>query len=459
VDIRIAFHGAVGRTTGSAHILTVGGKRILLDCGMIQGIPYRYNRNFSFDPKDIDIVVLSHAHIDHSGRIPLLFDHGFDGPVYCTPATKDLAKILLLDAIKISREEAAKEKRRSKHSYIEPLYDEEDVYEALKRFELLSYHQEESIEKHISLHFLDAGHILGSGQPILNIDGTIVAFTGDLGQNGQPLIKNPEPIEKAHYLITESTYGDRIHPPMERATKTLGDFAKYITREGGKLIIPSFALGRTQTLIYFLNELFEKDIIVKTPVYIDSPMAIDATEIYLKHPECFDKETIKLLRSGDNPLRFQELHYSKSHRDSRAILTGWETCVVFAGSGMCTGGRILSHLLNDLPNRKSIVLFVGFQAKGTLGREIIDGAREVEIYDKTIPVRAKIAMVRGFSAHADKLELKEHIAKIKPRPYKTFVVHGESEQSLTFAANLRNTLKIWARVPQYKQEYSLKAAK
>ncbi|MHA1628950.1 MAG: MBL fold metallo-hydrolase RNA specificity domain-containing protein [Candidatus Heimdallarchaeota archaeon] len=456
MNIKIAFHGAVGRTTGSAHILTINDKRILLDCGMIQGIPHHYNRNFSFDPRDIDVVVLSHAHIDHSGRIPLLFDQGFDGSVYCTPATKALAKILLLDAVKISKEEAAKEQRKSKGRYIEPLYDEEDVYNALKRFETIPYHREEFLEKQVSLKFLDAGHILGSAQPILDIDGTVVAFTGDLGQNDQPLIKNPEPIEKAHYLITESTYGDRIHPPMEHATKTLGDFAKFVTREGGKLVIPSFALGRTQTLIYFLNELFEKDIIQKTPVYIDSPMAIDATEIYLKHPECFDKETVELLRSGDNPLRFQELHYSKTHRESRAILTGWETCIVFAGSGMCNGGRILDHLLNDLPNRKSIVLFVGFQAKGTLGREIVDGAKEVEIYNKKIPVRAKIKMVRGFSAHADKLELKNHIVRIKQKPRKIFVVHGEAQQSLTFAANIRNTLKIWTHVPQYKQEYPLK---
>ncbi len=456
MNIKIAFHGAVGRTTGSAHILTIKNKRILLDCGMIQGIPHHYNRNFSFDPREIDVVVLSHAHIDHSGRIPLLFDQGFDGSVYCTSATKDLAKILLLDAVKISKEEAAKEQRKSKGRYIEPLYDEEDVYNALKRFETIPYHREEFLEKHVSLNFLDAGHILGSAQPILDIDGTVVAFTGDLGQNDQPLIKNPEPIEKAHYLITESTYGDRIHPPMEHATKTLSDFAKFVTREGGKLVIPSFALGRTQTLIYFLNALFEKDIIQKTPVYIDSPMAIDATEIYLKHPECFDKETVELLRSGDNPLRFQELHYSKTHRESRAILTGWETCIVFAGSGMCNGGRILDHLLNDLPNRKSIVLFVGFQAKGTLGREIVDGAKEVEIYNKKIPVRAKIKMVRGFSAHADKLELKNHIVRIKQKPRKIFVVHGEAQQSLTFAANIRNTLKIWTHVPQYKQEYPLK---
>ena len=456
MDLSVTFHGAVARTTGSAHIVKAGNKQYLLDCGMIQGIPHHYNRTFSFDPQEIDAVILSHAHIDHSARIPLLYKQGFDGPVYCTPATKDLAKTLLLDAVNISKEELRKERKAGRKISTEPLYTKEDVFNTLKRFIPISYYKTKGIDKHVSLEFLDAGHILGSAQPILDFDGTTLAFTGDLGQNDQPLIKNPDPMKNVHYLITESTYGDRVHPSMEKASKLLIDHAKHVSKEGGKLLVPSFAIGRTQTLVYYLNEIFEKGEIDRTPVYIDSPMAIDATKIYLKHPECFDKETIKLLKSGDNPLKFPELSFSKTHRDHQTILRGWETCVVFAGSGMCTGGRILNHLINDLPTKKSIVLFVGYQARGTLGRKLVDGAKKVEIYNKEIIVNAQVKSIQGFSAHADRKELKEHISRMQKKPSKTFVVHGEARQSLTFAANLRNTLGIWARVPEYKQEYRLR---
>jgi metallo-beta-lactamase family protein len=446
----------VARTTGSAHIVKAGNKQYLLDCGMIQGIPHHHNRKFSFDPQDIEAVILSHAHIDHSGRIPLLFKQGYDGPVYCTPATKDLVKILLLDAVNISKEEFKKERKAGRRVSLEPLYSKEDVYDSLKRFITIPYHKTKGISKNISLEFLDAGHIIGSAQPILNLDGTTLGFTGDLGQNDQPLIKNPDPMKNVQYLITESTYGDRLHPSMDRARNLLIKYAKQVSQEGGKLLVPSFAVGRTQTLVYFLNNIFEKGEIDRTPVYIDSPMAIDATKIYLKHPECFDKETLKLLKSGDNPLKFPELSFSRAHMDHQAILRGWETCFVFAGSGMCTGGRILNHLINDLPTKKSIVLFVGYQARGTLGRKIIDGAKNVEIYNQEIAVKAKIKSIQGFSAHADRRELLTHIDRMEKKPRKTFVVHGEAEQSLTFAANLRNTLGIWARVPEYRQEYRLR---
>ncbi len=457
MDLSISFHGAVARTTGSAHLLRAGNKRILLDCGMIQGIPHHYNQNFSFDPKSIDDIILSHAHVDHSGRIPLMYKQGFEGNVYCTAATRDLVKVLLLDAVKISRLEMKKTRIGGRKVALDPLYVEKDVYNALKHFITVPYYQEKSIDRKISVKFIDAGHILGSAQVILDCDGTIITFTGDLGQNGMPLIRNPDPIKKTDYLITESTYGDRLHNPMGNAAQELIQYAKHIYKEGGKLIIPSFAIGRTQTLIYFLNETFENEDIDKMPVYIDSPMAINATEIYLKHPECFDKETLKLLKSGDNPLMFPELSFSKTHHDSRSILTGWETCVVFAGSGMCTGGRILSHLINELPTRKSIVLLVGFQAKGTLGRELFEGAKSVKIYNKNVKIRAKVKSIGGFSAHADRRELINHIANIRKKPAKTFVVHGEARQSLTFAANIRNTLRIWARVPEYKKEYQLKS--
>ena len=456
MQLSLSFHGAVARTTGSAHILEADSNRTLLDCGMIQGIPHHYNQNFSFEPKSIDHVILSHAHIDHSGRLPLLYKQGFEGTIYCTPATKDLLKVLLLDAVKISKEEIKKERIGGRRIPLEPLYDEEDVYTTLKHIKTVSYYKIHNINRKISFEFLDAGHILGSAQPIINCDGTVVAFTGDLGQNGQPVIRNPDPINKAHYLITESTYGDRKHPPMGKSAQEMLTLAKHVYDEGGKLIIPSFAVGRTQTLVYFLNEVFEKGDLDKMPVYIDSPMAIDATEIYIKHPECFDKETLKLLKSGDNPLMFPELKFSQTRHDSKQILTGWETCVVFAGSGMCTGGRILSHLINELPTRKSIILFVGYQAHGTLGRKIADGAKSVEIYDKKVSIKAKVKSISGFSAHADKYELKEHINRMKKKPEKTFVVHGEAQQSLTFAANIRNTLGIWARVPEYKKEYKLK---
>ncbi|MBD3191524.1 MAG: MBL fold metallo-hydrolase [Candidatus Heimdallarchaeota archaeon] len=457
MKLSVSFHGAVARTTGSAHLLQANHKRFLLDCGMIQGLPFHYNRKFTFDPESIDAVILSHAHIDHCGRIPLLYDQGFEGPVYCTGATRDLAEILMLDSVHVSLEEAKKEQQeRGRKGYLEPLYTTEDVYQTLEHFKTIPYNKPVEIEDKITVKLIDAGHILGSAQIILDFDGTIVAFTGDLGQNGAPLIKDPAPIEQAHYLFTESTYGNRRHPPMKKSAKRLMNYAKHVAEKGGKMLIPSFAVGRTQRLIYYFNELFEKGEIDKTPVYLDSPMAIDATEIFLRHPECYDQETLQLLKSGDNPLQFPELKFSKSEHDSRAILRGWETCIVFAGSGMCTGGRILSHLINELPMKKSRVILVGFQAKGTLGRELVDGVKKVEIYDKQIPVKAQIDMIRGFSAHADREELKQHISRMEQKPLKTFVVHGEAEQSLTFAANLRNTLKIWARVPEYREVYYLR---
>lgn len=455
MKLSVSFHGAVARTTGSAHLIQANNKRFLLDCGMIQGLPFHYNRTFTFDPESIDAVILSHAHIDHCGRIPLLYNQGFEGPVYCTGATKDLAEILMLDSVYVSLEEAKKEHRGGERD-LEPLYTTEEVYQTLKHFETIPYNKPLEIEEQITLKLIDAGHILGSAQIILDFDGTIIAFTGDLGQNGAPLIRDPAPIEEADYLFTESTYGDRRHPPMKKSAKRLITHAKQVAEKGGKLLLPSFAVGRTQRLIYYFNEIFEKREIDKIPVYLDSPMAIDATEIFLKHPECYDQETHQLLKSGDNPLQFPELRFSKSEYDSRAIRQGWETCIVFAGSGMCTGGRILSHLVNDLPLKKSHVVLVGFQAKGTLGRELVDGKKEVEIYNKQIPVKAKIEMVRGFSAHADREELKQHISRMEQKPRKTFVVHGEAEQSLTFAANLRNTLKIWARVPEYREVYYLR---
>ncbi|MEA2070955.1 MAG: MBL fold metallo-hydrolase RNA specificity domain-containing protein [Asgard group archaeon] len=455
MSLTISFHGAVAKTTGSAHLLQMNNKRLLLDCGMIQGLPYHYNEHFSFDPESIDYLALSHAHLDHVGRLPLLVKQGFEGPIYCTKATKDLAKIILLDAVEVAREEAKKTRRKPREEQIHPLYNKEEVYQTLKHFVTLNYQETHYLEKNLSVKLFDAGHILGSAQIVIDFKGTKTAFTGDLGQNNTPLLRDPAPLPEIDYLITESTYGDRNHPPMKQARERLIRHAKHTAEHGGKLLIPSFAIGRTQMLIYFLNELFESGELDKMPVYIDSPMAVDATEIFLNHPECYDKETLTLLRSGDNPLKFPELHYSRSYHDSRRIRQAWETCIVFAGSGMCTGGRILSHLQNDLPTRNSVVLFVGFQAKNTLGRELVEGAEEVEIYDKKIPVRATIEMIRGFSAHADKTELKNHISQLPKAPKKTFVVHGEAEQSLLFAADLRNTLKIWARVPEYRDVYHL----
>jgi metallo-beta-lactamase family protein len=456
MKLSLSFHGAVGKTTGSSHLLQAGKTQILLDCGLDQEIPYQDNKLITFDPRKIDYVIVSHAHIDHTGRLPLLIKEGFEGPIYCTGATRDLTEILLQDSVEIAYEEAKRAQEIGRRP-IKPLYDLEDVDKTLKQMVVVPYHERTSLEQDCSFTFYDAGHILGSAQVVIDCDGTKIAFTGDLGQDGSPILRNPEPLPRIHYLITESTYGSKSHPSMERAANKLIKYAKYISENGGKLVIPSFAVGRTQRLIYYLNEVFEKGRIDRTPVYIDSPLAIDATEIFLKHPECYDKETHQLLASGDNPLRFPELSFSKSWYDSKRILQGWETCIVFAGSGMCTGGRIINHLKNDLPMKKSMVLFVGYQAKGTLGREILDGADSIEINNRRYAVRSKVEAISGFSAHADKNELKMHIARLPRKPWKTFVVHGEAEHSLTFAANLRNTLDLWARVPTPQKKYSLKS--
>ena len=419
--------GAARTVTGSMHYLDIDGFRILLDSGEFQGtysFEEEFNRKLLFQPDEIDAIILSHAHIDHIGRLPYLVEHGFRGKIYATGATIDLADLILRDAAEI---EFFKQRENPEYN---PLIKEKYIQKTLSLIKPIKYGQRTSIEDNISVRLLDAGHILGSAQIELSIErkGQVnkILFTGDLGRKGLPIIRDPERIrEGTDILITEGTYGDSIHSTIEDAVFELYTYIEMIYRHQSKLLIPAFAVGRTQTLIYYLNEMIEKRRIPRIPVYIDSPLSVNVTDLFRIHRECYDDETWELLNSGDNPLDFRDLHYITDEEESYEITRKRGAAIIIASSGMCTGGRILRHLSYALNDPASIVLFTSYQAKGTLGRKLIDGAKKVIISGKKIKVRAKIRQIKGFSAHADQPELIEHIWRMKNKPKLTALVHGE----------------------------------
>ena len=459
--MEIKFLGASKVVTGSNFLIETDKYKILLDCGMFQGSKELEKLNFekfSYNPADIDYLILSHAHIDHSGRIPKLVKEGFKGKIICTSATFDLCKIMLIDSANIQQSDVEWENRKRQRAGkkpIESLYTMDDAEMSLRYFEPYLYDQKINLNEDIIVRFKDAGHILGSAIVELWIkekkDFTKIVFSGDLGMPGRPIIKSPEYIDEADYIIIESTYGNRIHEDMKASTKKLVEIINTTAKNGGSVIIPSFAVGRTQEIIYELNKYYEYDNSIeeymRIPVYVDSPMAVRATEAFQANPNCFNDETKKLILNGDNPFEFSNLFYVKSQQESMKLNKHNFPRVIISASGMCTAGRIRHHLKHNLWKANNSIVFVGFQAEGTLGRRLLDGVNNVKILGEEIKVEAEIHDLEGFSGHADQTILMKWLNNFKNKPKKIFVVHGEKESSNEFAKMIKTELGVDVIVP------------
>lgn len=460
--MKISFHGAAEGVTGSCHLIRVGNKNVLIDCGLFQGRRETEEENakpFSFEPSEIDFLLLTHAHLDHCGRIPLLVKQGFRGEIITTFASLELARIIMLDSAHINEEEVRrknrKRRRSSKHPLI-PLYDTEDALHALDYFNRRAqYDQPIEVCKGVKATFIDAGHILGSASIFLELeeDGRTrtVLFSGDLGLGDRPILRDPAIPPHADVVVMETTYGDREHKELDPSIEEFYQALDETVARGGNAIIPTFALERAQELLYYLHEGWkEKRLPRGLQLFLDSPMAISATRIFARHPECYDEEISELFRNGHDPFDFPSLHFSHEASDSIALNNIQSGAVIMAGSGMCTGGRVRHHLKRNLWRKECSVIFVGFAARGTLARRIVDGAKKVKIFGDEIAVNAKIYTIGGFSAHAGQKELLQWHQSVN-KPEVTYLVHGEIESMQTFAGLLENTeVKIAKRDQEYE---------
>mgnify|MGYP001019289031 FL=1 len=471
--MNIRFLGAVEGVTGSCHLIEFRDKLIMLDCGMYQGKDKDFNyKGHEVSPENIDYLLLSHSHIDHSGRIPLLVKNGFKGTIYCSKPTYDLCEIMLLDSAHIQEAEAEwrnRKARRSGKPTVPPLYTQTNVYDSFKYFKPVLYGQIVKIDEFLTVRFNDAGHVLGSS--IIEMwfeedDGiTKVVYSGDLGMRDKPLLKDPVIIGSADYVILESTYGNRIHANTEQPEEQLLNIILKTVRRGGTVIIPSFAVGRTQEIIYHLNKYYDNSLgsasdkineLKRIPVYIDSPLAKKATEVFWRNAHAFDKEARNYLMMGDNPLQFENLHFTENVEESKMLNHSDEPKIIISSSGMCDAGRIKHHLKHNLWKKECSVVFVGYQAEGTLGRRILDGAKDVKIFGEEIHVNAEIHNVEGFSAHADRNGLINWLKGFKEKPRKIFLVHGEAQSKAEFANEIKNILDIDCVIPAYNVIYKVK---
>ncbi len=419
------------------HHLEGDGKRYLLDCGLYQGHrkeAEERNRHFPIPAASVDAVILSHAHNDHSGNLPLLVKNGFNGPIYSTPATVDLAHAMLLDTAHIQEKDVEflnKRHRRAGLPPIEPLYTTDDANRALPLFQPVPYHTPKQLSQGLSYQCYDAGHILGSSTILLrsteNGREVRLLFTGDLGRRGIPILRDPDPAPAADYLIMESTYGGRSHEEPGSAKDKLADVVKRTAGRGGKLIVPAFAVGRTQQLVVLLHELTNEGRVPNIPIFVDSPLAVNVTEIFRKHPECFDEETRKYLTDGDDPFGFKRLTYVREAGESKKLNDLHGPCVIISPSGMCEAGRILHHLRNNLENPRCTILITGYQAENTLGRKLVDKWPEVKVFGEPMRVRAEVDSLQALSAHADQGELLAWIKPVANSLKKVFLVHGEPD--------------------------------
>ena len=466
--MKISFHGADQGVTGSCHLVSCGDKKILIDCGLYQGRRELVEENhepFGFDPADIDYLLLTHAHLDHCGRIPLLVERGFRGEIITTAASRELAKLVMLDSAHLHEEEAAwrnrKIQRRARNKNnvetVEPLYTMLDALNSLDYFGRTAvYDKALVLDEGIQATFIDAGHILGSASILLELQENNqhrrVLFSGDLGYSGRAILRDPTPPPKVDVVVMETTYGDRLHKTLEPSVEELYQAINDTFKHGGNVIIPSFALERTQEILYYLHEGIDKGLVPRfMQVFLDSPMAISATQIFRRHPECYDDQTCEFFRAGKDPFNFPGLHFTQEAAQSMALNQVGSGAVIIAGSGMCTGGRVRHHLKHNLWRNDCSVVFVGFAAHGTLARRIIDGASEVRIFGEDIQVRANIYTIGGFSAHADKKDLLNWHDKTA-NPAQTFLVHGELESMQSFARDLHDTTVI---MPALNDEYDL----
>ncbi len=463
--MKISFHGADRGVTGSCHLIECAGRRILVDCGLYQGgreLDEENAGDFGFDPAAIDYLLLTHAHLDHCGRIPLLASRGFQGEIITTAASRELARLVMLDSANLNEEEARYRNRRAsrhgrRNADTVPLYTVLDALNALEYFGRTAvYDQALQLAPGIQATFLDAGHILGSANVLLELteDGAQrrVLFSGDLGLSERPILRDPARPPRADVVVMETTYGDREHKQLEPSIGELYDAINAALGRGGNVVIPTFALERAQEILYYLREGVESGTLpASVQVFLDSPMAISATQIFRRHPECYDEETCELFRAGRDPFQLPELHFTRETAESMAINRIASGAVIMAGSGMCTGGRVRHHLKHNLGRKDSSIVFVGYAAEGTLARRIVDGAKTVHIFGDTYPVNARIHTIGGFSAHAGQAELlawHRHTGN----PETTFLVHGEPDSMTTFAGLLKNTR---VEMPRLHQSYTL----
>ena len=439
----VTFWGAARTVTGTQHLLEADGNRILLDCGLYQGRRDEArvrNSTFPFDPKSIDGVILSHAHIDHCGNLPNLVKQGFHGPIFCTPATADLLEIMLLDSAHIQEEDADwLNRKRHVQPRAEPLYRAADVADTLRLTRKVGYGMDQHIGSGIDLHFVDAGHLLGSAMVSLTFkNGKALTFTGDLGRRGLPILRDPGAVPPGDVLISESTYGDRIHPPVAELADDLAAIVQRTAARGGRVLIPAFALGRTQAVLYYLHQLMQADRLPDIPVYVDSPLAANATEIFQLHPECFDAETGKLLRDHPDLFGNRRVEYTRTVAESKRLNESKRPCIVIAASGMCENGRIRHHLKNHIEDARNMVAIIGFQAPDTLGRRLVERQPKVKILDGWYDLRAEVVTLNGFSSHADRNDFLAFLAPVAGRAKKTRLVHGEPGPAAALAAALRD---------------------
>jgi len=465
--VRLKFLGATRQVTGSCYFIEAEGLRLLIDCGLYQERAFleRNWKKFPVPPDQIDFLLLTHVHLDHSGLIPKLVREGFSKQILTTAASKELLPIILLDSAHIQEEDAAFKKRRHKREgrkgrYPEiPLYTVQEAKRALPLVKNIPYGQLFHLSDHISVRFHDAGHILGSSmvELIIQENGKMkrIIFSGDIGQWNKPIIRDPSIFEQADYVVMESTYGNRNHEDPEDVETMLCDIINDTVRAGGNVIIPTFAVERAQELMFYLSRLIRQNRILYLMTFLDSPMAIDVTEAFEHHPECLDEETLRLFRNNQQPFRFPGLRLVNSTAESKAINSIKGSCIIMAGSGMCTGGRVKHHLIKNISRPESTIIFVGYQAAGTLGRQILEGRPQVRIHGQNHQVRARIAKLNSFSAHADKRGLLKWLSYFKSKPQRLFLTHGDKDVALNFADYLINKKGWDVIVPEYLQDWEL----
>jgi metallo-beta-lactamase family protein len=504
MSITIQFLGAVGTVTGSQFLVSAGDRRVLVDCGMFQGSPEEVSRNripFVFDPSELDAVLLTHAHLDHCGRVPALVKDGFHGPIFATAGTTDLAEIVLRDSAKLQEEAEARWRRRHPDEAAaydaeledegaaaeaedypahlrgqEPrgatetraaLYEMRDVEQTVRQFRDLKYGEMTEVTPGVHATFHDAGHILGSAIIELRVsDGreeTTIVFSGDLGRGGTPILRDPAQLSHADFVVMEATYGDRDHADHEAAINELVQTVAETADDRGVMLVPAFAIGRTQELIWVLDDLVRDGRIPRLPLYLDSPMASRATEVYLRHTEYYDRETAELLSGGESPLEYPGQSFTNSVEDSKAIRNAQRPLMVVASSGMLTGGRIMHHLKDFLPDPACTLLFIGYQGQGTLGRHLQSGGKTARIDGQEIDVRCRIHSISGFSAHADEDELSAWLSGFARgngddagQPQTVFVVHADPDAASAFGERVRRELRLEAHLPRYRETVTLR---